>query len=199
MKKIIYTSLFMILALPAYGQLGIGTDTPQGKVDINQKNGKNTMGLVLPKVTQVDVDSIYTTINAAGDESNLRVVPSVTTFDNPFQTITITETDDDGVTTTQGMRVPVDEAPEGTIVYDESLGCVRYKKTSTLGDWTGCIMDAQSVQDEINYNLYGGQDFKIKKGAAGYYFSVAIGAEDNAVYTSGSGSAYRTGQGRTGN
>ncbi|WP_419867961.1 RCC1 domain-containing protein [Chryseobacterium sp. CT-SW4] len=199
MKKIIYTSLFMILALPAYGQLGIGTDNPQGKVDINQKNGKNTMGLVLPKVTQVDVDSIYTTVNAAGDESNLVVVPSVTTFDNPFQTITITETDDDGVTTSQAMRSPVDEAPEGTIVYDESLGCVRYKKTSTLGDWTGCIMDKQAVEDEINYNLYGGQDFKIKKGSAGYYFSVAIGAEDNAVYTSGSGSAYRTGQGRTGN
>ncbi|WP_419869772.1 RCC1 domain-containing protein [Chryseobacterium sp. CT-SW4] len=199
MKKIIYTFLFILAISPVYGQFGIGTDTPQGQLDINQKNGKNTMGLVLPIVEKVDVDSIYTTINAAGDESNLVVVPSVTTFDNPFQTITITETDDDGVTTSQAIRAPVDEAPEGTIVYDQSLGCVRYKKSSTLGDWTGCLMDKQSVEDEVNYNLYGGQDFKVKKVAAGYYFSVAIGAEDGAVYTAGSGSGYRTGQGRTGN
>ncbi|WP_292008374.1 hypothetical protein [Chryseobacterium sp.] len=199
MKKITYIFLFVVLSLPLYGQLGIGTDKPQGKLDINQKDNKNRMGLVLPIVEKVDVDSIYTKIDADDNESDLVIIPSVTTFDHPFQTITISDTDETGQINTEEMRVPSDEAPEGTIVYDASLGCIRAKKSASLGDWTDCLVDSQLVNDEINYDVYGGQDFKIKKMSAGYYFSVAIGADNKAVYTAGRGSYYRTGQGRTGN
>ncbi|WP_419867957.1 RCC1 domain-containing protein [Chryseobacterium sp. CT-SW4] len=199
MKKVIYIFLLMMVAMPLYGQFGIGTDKPQGKLDINQKDNKTRMGLVLPKVEKVEVDSIYTRIDAEDNESELVVAPSVTTFDNPFQTLTILDIDENMHVNTEYMRVPTDEAPEGTVVYDQSLGCIRAKQSETLGDWTDCLVDSQLVNEEINYDLYGGKDFKIEKVSAGNYFSVAIGADNKAVYTAGRGSYYRTGQGRTGN
>ncbi len=80
-----------------------------------------------------------------------------------------------------------------------SKECIRYKKSSVLGDWSGCIVDEASLTTDINYKLYGGTDFKMIKAAAGYYFSLAIGAEDQSVYAAGYGGYYGTGKGRTGN
>ncbi len=185
MKKFL-SYIFITITLPLFSQIGIGNQAPEGALDLNNSKG-NTLGMVLPRVDVVD------TIKLGNN-----FYPSVTLPTDPFQVITVQETDDEGVTTTDYFQVPTQEAPEGTLVYDLSNHCVRFKKSDQLGDWTGCIVDKPTVEDDINYLLYGGSSFKMKKASAGYTFSVAIGV-DGSVYSAGYGNAYRTGKGSTSN
>ncbi len=193
MKKILYI-LFLVSTAFSYSQVGIGNDNPQGALDLNLATDTSKMGLVLPRVQAVDTLYLPTTPDGAQ-----KYFPSVTVPNDPFQVITINSTDEDGNSETNKFQMPVKEAPQGTLVYDANQDCVRYKKSSILGDWSGCIVDSISLSTDINYKLYGGADFKMLKASAGYRFSIAIGADDQSVYAAGYGSYYGTGKGRTGN
>jgi len=189
MKRVLILLNFPIFTFLTYAQVSISSsnnENPQGLLDLNSSEGTSKWGMVLPKVEAVDAIRLTTSTT----------FPSVTTPDGAFQVVSVT--DPEGGPDIK-FQVPVTEAPEGTLVYDEGASCMRYKKSSTLGDWTGCIVDESAVTDNVNYNLFGGASFTMIKGSAGELWSVAIGADDKSVYTAGYGNNYRTGKGRTGN
>ena len=179
--------VFVITGMILNAQVGINNDKPKGALDMNTSEIQDRWGMVLPRVDVVDTISLGNSF-----------YPSVTTPDDPFQVVSVTETDDDGNKITTDYQVPVNEAPAGTVLYDITNHCMRFKKTEVLGDWTGCIVDSAMVSEKINYVIYGGTSFRMKKASAGATFSIAIGM-NGAVYTSGIGSDYRTGKGSTSN
>ncbi|MCC8145237.1 MAG: hypothetical protein LIO93_02100 [Bacteroidales bacterium] len=191
-KKIISLFAAVLIFYPAFAQIGIGTMDPQGALDINAKaNRKDTMGLVLPGVDKVELDTL-----------NGIAYPSVTTPKSKYITVTVSDPDDPDNIEYYYVPDPTQEgaeAPAGTIVYDIGQELIRVKRSSALGDWSDGLVDKTTVSEEIDYNLFGGQNFKIKKASAGYQFTVAIGGDDEYVYSCGSGRSYRTGKGNTGN
>ena len=192
MKRILILSNLLIFTFFT-SQVSISSsgnnEDPQGLLDLNSSEGTSRWGMVLPKVEAVDTMYLATTPTP-------KYYASVTTPDDPFQVVSVPDPEGGEA---MNFQVPVAEAPEGTMVYDEGAGCIRYKKSSTLGDWTGCIVDESTVSNEVNYNLFGGTSFTMVKGSAGFLWSAAIGADDKSVYTAGYGNSYRTGKGRTGN
>ncbi|MCC8145236.1 MAG: hypothetical protein LIO93_02095 [Bacteroidales bacterium] len=151
--KLIIFLLLVNTSFPAFSQVGIGTDDPQGILDVRSKNPQMTdasayYGLVLPRVENVE---------------------SVT---NP----------------TGG------EVPNGTIVYDLSSKCVRYKKSD---GWSECLLNDEGLRMEINEKLGLGIDLKAKKVSCGYNYTLIIGEDDNAIWVAGDNSNSRTGLGRT--
>lgn len=193
MKKILL--ILAILPAIAFSQVRIGGKTePKGMLDVNPDNGKKAVsGLVLPKVGSVD------TINIAADGQPPRYYPSVVTPDATYSTQTVSGTDDEGnlVTNYYCVPDPAKEAPAGTIVYDESTDGIRWKKSSKLGDWSSNIVDKTLIQDNVNYYLLGGADFKVAKVSCGYHCSAVISASDSSVYTAGENAYYRTGKGNS--
>ncbi|WP_280646115.1 MULTISPECIES: hypothetical protein [unclassified Dysgonomonas] len=186
MKKYIYLLLALLLSFPVFSQVGMWNPKPQGALDINRKDTKNDKGLVLPLIGNVDPDSI-----------NGAFYPSVTTPTGKFKIVTETVTEE-GETTVTNYEVPEEDVPAGTVVFDMGMKCIRVKQTEEVNSWSGCLVDKSLTEEEIEYNLYGGVNFKLKKASAGYNFTIAIGAEDEAVYSTGLGSYYRTGKGNTG-
>ena len=100
------------------------------------------------------------------------------------------------------MWVPKEEAPAGTVVYDAGKDGIRVKRTTKNaandpnGDWcVNRIVDGTDMVNITNNFLYGGEDFKMKDVSAGYYFSIAIKAEDTLVYAVGQNLYYKTGMG----
>ncbi|MBV1924572.1 MAG: hypothetical protein KUG68_11155 [Flavobacteriaceae bacterium] len=79
MKKISLTDIlscafFLIfLSTASFAQVGIGTVTPDGVLDLNSDTGTNTYGLVLPRVALVKTDQAAPVINASDGSSNLAV------------------------------------------------------------------------------------------------------------------------------
>jgi alpha-tubulin suppressor-like RCC1 family protein len=193
-KNKIFTCFAATLcSITLMAQVGVGgTDTPRGLLDINPKTGTAIRGWVLPKVESAD------TINYAPEGQAARIYPNVTTPDGAFLDITVNvpATEDEAAYTAY-YHVPTVEVPGGTIVYDESIDGLRIKRSQKLGDWSGAIVDATMITDSINYRLLGGADFKMKVASAGYYWSVGIGASDNAVYSCGGNDYYRTGKNRS--
>lgn len=186
MKKYIYLLLSLLLSFPVFAQVGMWNPKPQGALDINRKDTKNNMGLVLPLIDKIDPDSI-----------DGAFYPAVTTPTGKFKIVTETVTED-GETIVTNYEVPEEDVPEGTVVFDLGMQCVRVKQSADVRDWSGCLVDKTLAEEEIDYNLYGGVNFRLKKASAGYNFTVAIGTDDDAVYTTGYGGAYRTGKGNTG-
>ncbi|MCL2596446.1 MAG: hypothetical protein FWD66_02040 [Paludibacter sp.] len=199
MKKYI-TILITLMPAFLFSQVRIGGDsTPRGMLDINHNSAFATMGLVLPCVSSADTIFIKTT------GTNPKYYPMVVTPNAPFANVSESVTDDEGIVTTTMYYVPQPgtdakgnsstEAPGGTIVYDKSTNGMRYKKSSKLGNWSGNIIDATTLNDSINYRLLGGADFKMIKASTHYYYSVGINATDMCVYTTGNNASYRTGKG----
>jgi len=175
----------------SHAQIGIGTDNPQGALDLNPENGPAQWGLVLPIVPQADTVGV-----GASD-----FYPSVTTPASGFRTITTTETTDEGTITIKQL-VPEKEAPAGAIVFDETKGGIRVKRTSKNeandpnGDWCeDKLIDDKELTKRIGIMLHGGEDFKMQDVSAGYYYSIGIKAEDKFVYAVGQNLYYKTGMG----
>ncbi|WP_419869011.1 hypothetical protein [Chryseobacterium sp. CT-SW4] len=189
--KKIYTCLLVAGSIMGWGQVGIGTNSPQGILDVHSTDGTNVMGLVLPKVSGADAIPITGTPIPAGVPNP---APSVTTPKAAYQSFQTTQTIE-GQTVTTDWSVPLEEALEGTLVYDNALKCVRIKQTATLGDWSGCLVDSTSVSEEINNRLYGGTVFQMKKASAGYLYSLAIDTQDE-LYVAGYTLAFTSGNGQ---
>jgi len=178
----------------SHAQVGIGTNNPQGALDLNPENGYAKWGLVLPVVPSADTVHVTT---SAGDD----FYPSVTTPTSAFRTVTTSETDDEGTVTTYTQLVPKEEAPAGTIVFDATKDGIRVKKTTKdaandpNGDWCDDkLVDSTSQVKVIIDELYGGTVFKMKDVAAGVYYSIGISADDGDVYSVGQNSYYKTGR-----
>jgi len=188
MKKLLSIISIVLVGMGlSHAQVGIGTDNPQGALDLNPENGPAKWGLVLPVVPTADTASL-----------GRNLYPSVTTPTSAF--ITITTTDDEGGTST--LLVPKEEAPAGTIVFDILKDGIRVKQTSKNvandpnGDWCDDrLADETGVSTEVDRLLYGGTDFKMKDASAGYQFSIGISREDTLVYGIGYNYAGRVGVG----
>jgi len=133
--KNIYIISCLLINYILYGQVGMGTVTPRGALDINNPTSYN-MGLVLP--TNASVSNI---INPQG-----------------------------------GAIVP------GTIMYDNTLHCIRYFK-STTSAWSNCL-DISSI---VSLDCSGVQN-------NGLLTAGQSASSVNSVYnyTGGNGSAYIT-------
>lgn len=82
----------------------------------------------------------------------------------------------------------------GTIAYDIAAGCIKFRRDTA---WSDCILNDEGLRTIISDKLSLGTDFKIKEASAGYNYTLAIGQDDNAVWTAGTNADCRTGLGRT--
>jgi len=176
----------------SHAQVGIGTDNPQGALDLNPNTGTAKWGLVLPIVPSADTASLQTSA------STKTIYPSVTTPTSAFNTL-ISVADEGGARDT--LIVPAKEAPAGTIVFDAGKDGIRVKQSSGVddapnGDWcAGRIADSLGITNNLANQINGGELFKMTNVSAGYLYSIGIQANDSLVYAAGYNNGYRTGYG----
>jgi len=196
MKKLLSIISIIVAGVGlSHAQVGIGTDNPQGALDLNPDNGTAKWGLVLPIVPSADTVRYGTGVND--------FYPSVTTPASTFRIIPIP----DGEGGSTDMLVPQEEAPAGTIVFDAGRDGIRVKRSSGVanapnGDWCADkIADSTSQVNGVIETVYGGADFKMTDVSAGDYYSIAINSQDRSVYAIGQNNNYKTGLGtrNTGN
>lgn len=193
MKNIAYIILIFGFSIFSKAQIGIGNSNPRGILEINKSDGTDFMGLVLPSVPSVIVDTLDVSVPVTR-----RYIPSVVKPTAPFSELNYT-VNMEGQEIKMKKFVPTDPssaaAPMGTIVFDQSKNCVRVNNSTTaLGNWQDCIVDKQDVNDYLNYKMYGAENFKLKKASAGYYFTIGVGFDD-FLYSAGYGGYYATGTG----
>ncbi|MDR1876533.1 MAG: hypothetical protein LBQ84_02790 [Flavobacteriaceae bacterium] len=189
MKKINILSTFVLFFITSviFSQVGIGNKNPRGVLDVNDENGENTQGIVLPVVPDANRDTII--IN-----NDTITVATVVKPGDAFDVHTYINEEENNVSVV--VPAPTAGAEIGTIVFDVKANCIRLKHTEDVTDeFSKCLVDSRKVRDEIfNYSIYDAGEFKLKKVAAGIEFSVAIGMDDY-LYTAGFNASARTGKG----